>query len=61
MKRLRGKVMTMDDVRRLKGQALPATHLARYEAAHDAGKACVLDVPCVECGAAISIQCLGGS
>ncbi len=52
------KVMTMADVKRLRGQAPEKTHLARFELANDRGAKAVLDVRCPECGAPPAAWCL---
>jgi hypothetical protein len=53
--------MTIDDIERLRGEALPTTHLARYEEATEAPELDVitevLQVPCPYCGADAGDQC----
>jgi hypothetical protein len=57
------RIMTMNDVTRLRDTAATSTHLARYELANDRGARRVLDEPCPEgdCGAGPGVQCFGGS
>ena len=43
--------MTPIDMDRLRGDAPPETHLARYERAHFAGARRVIHVACPDCGA----------
>lgn len=45
------KIMTMNDVKRLRGSAPQTTHLARFEWANDHNAKNVLDVACPDCGA----------
>lgn len=55
------KTLRPADLKRLRGEAAPTTHLARYEAANNAGVGCVLDVPCIDCGAPTRKACFEGS
>lgn len=49
--------MTTDDMARLRGDAPPSTHLARYERAHEVGVHRVLRVICPDCGARVGALC----
>ncbi len=51
----------VSDMDRLRGDAPPSTHLARYERAHDAGARRVLRVACPDCGARANALCAVGS
>lgn len=53
----RGKIMTMDDVKRLRGSADKRTHLARYEFANDEDAPNVMNVDCPDCGAQVGVRC----
>jgi hypothetical protein len=53
--------MKVSDMDRLRGDAPPSTHLARYERAHDAGARRVLRVACPDCGARANALCAVGS
>lgn len=55
----RGKIMTVEDMRRLKGDppAPLSTHLFRYEDANDTGVAHVLNVDCPDCGSKAGKPC----
>lgn len=57
------RVMRTSDIARLRGNAEPSTHLARYQRAHDMGASHVLAVACPEawCGACAERQCLKGA
>jgi hypothetical protein len=54
------RVMTPRDLQRLRGEAAPSTHLARYELANDLGARVVLDEPCPCCGAHVRVACSEG-
>jgi len=49
--------MTMLDIGRLRGRAVPGTHLDRYERAHEADVSAVLAVECPHCKAKRYEQC----
>lgn len=51
------RIMRPSDIARLRGNAEPSTHLARYERAHTIGVKSVLAVTCPECGACAERQC----
>lgn len=55
------RVMRTSDIARLRGNAEPSTHLARYQRALDTGASRVLAVACPECGACAERQCLKGA
>ncbi len=62
-KKIPPRLMRPADLERLRGEARPSTHLARYELANDRGARCVLDEPCPEgdCGAGPHVQCFAGN
>jgi hypothetical protein len=57
------RILRPSDINRLRGDAKPRTHLARYELANNRHAHRVLDEPCPEsdCGAAPGSQCFSGS
>lgn len=52
------RVMTMDDVKRLRVGEKPS-HLARFEKAFNHGYSTVLDAPCPDCGLQAGAHCQG--
>jgi hypothetical protein len=62
-RRISVRVMTPADVKRLRGDARPGTHLARYDLANSRNARRVLDEPCPEpsCGAGPGVQCFSGA